>query len=138
MAPINNLGLLHLFVQDLKIARLSIRFGIQIPDFNNAETLLRTDRHTHNLIRGLLRTATSRCCRKIPRKDLDRRAPRYLQTIGTTADIRLILPQRRDVLLHYPQQTVRCFMRAELSENSTQSLPASALLQEFIRGRRPQ
>jgi hypothetical protein len=29
-------------------------------------------------------------------------------------------------------------MRAELSENSTQSLPASALLQEFIRGRRPQ
>ena len=118
MASINNLGLLHLFVQELKIARLPICFCVQIPDFNNAESLLRTNSHAHDFIRRILRAAAPRRRREIPRKDLDRRTPWDLQTIGTPADIRLILPQRRDVLLHYPQQTIRRFMLTELSENS--------------------
>lgn len=110
---------------------------VQVPQLDNTEPLLRTDRDTYNLICRCLGAGTQDGCRQIPIEHLQCILARDLQTIGTTADVHLVLPQGRHISLHNAQKAILCLVGAELAQESTQCLPRAHRLQPLVALRRP-
>jgi len=99
---IQNLLMLDLVVQNRQVRGLVERLTVQVPDFDNAEPLLRADRDTHDLIRRIRGTSPQGRRRQIALEHLDGILPCDLQTVGSPADIDFILPQGRHITLHNP------------------------------------
>jgi len=92
---------------------------IQIPQLNNTEPLLWADRDTNNLICRCLGTATQHGRSQIAIEHLQGVLARDLQTVGTTTDVHLVLPQWRDLSLHDAQEPILCLMGAQLAQERT-------------------
>ena len=110
--------MLDLLMQNLQVRRVREMPTIQIPDLDNAETLLWTNSHTHDLVLCILGAVaqSGRC--QIALEYLHRVTARDLETVGTTVDVRLILPQRRILAAHHTEQTIRGLVRAELTKET--------------------
>ena len=137
MRPVQNLLVLDLLVEDRQIRRLAEALTIQIPDLDDAESLLGADCHPHDLVCAVRGRATEgrRC--QIPLKHLHRVPSADLEAVRAAADVDLVLPQGADIAAHNAEETVGCFVSAELAENLSQSLPAVDDLEALVTLRRP-
>ena len=135
--PVQNLLVLDLIVQQREIRGLVVRLAVEIPDLDNTEALLRADRDTHDLVTCVCGACTESRRRQIAIEDLDRIPAADLQAVRPTADIDLVLPQRRDVATHDAQQTIRRLVLSQLAQHGAQSLPAVHHLQLLVAVRSP-
>ncbi len=94
MRAVQNLLVLDFLVQQGQVRGLAECLTVEIPDLDDAEPLLRANRHTHNLIRRVHGTLTQGRGGQIALEDLDSVLSGDLQAVRTAADVDLVLPQR--------------------------------------------
>ncbi len=137
MRAIQNLLVLDLLVEDRKIRGLIEVLTVQIPDFDDAEALLGTDGHADNFIRTGHRRCAECGCSEIALKDIQGVPTTDFQTVGTAANVDLVLPERARCSTHDAEETVRCLVGTEFAENLAKGFPAVDDLKKLVAFRGP-
>ncbi len=81
--------------------------GVQIPDFQNVKALLGTYTDSNNLIPLLFGYHVEDARSGVARKGLIGRSLGHLDTIGTTANIHAIFPERRIGVAHQEEHSTQ-------------------------------
>jgi hypothetical protein len=137
MLPIQDLVLLHIVMKKHQIRRRLEAARIQIPDLDNAELRLRTDRDAHDRVRWIFRTGARGRRHQVALEDLWSHGAMDFEAVRPSMDIVLVFPQGARVTLHHTQQHVGDPVRAHFPQEGAQLLPVPHLLQHNIGLLRP-